>query len=74
MADGDISSSCDYYRARERTERDAAARAHCLSARQAHQQMADLYAELASSPDAPPPRDEDIIGMPPIMMPGRDQG
>lgn len=38
--------SVDYFRERERTEREAAKNASCDAARWAHQEMADSYARM----------------------------
>jgi hypothetical protein len=39
-------NSADYYRARERAERKAAAEAVCPQARRAHEELAQAYAQL----------------------------
>ena len=44
--------SVDYFRERERVEREAAKNATCDAARWAHQEMAESYARILSAKEA----------------------
>ncbi len=61
-----------YFTQREQAERQAAEAALCPEARRAHQHLADLYAAEIRRDSRQVTRDEDVIGLPRLVILPRD--